>query len=103
MHIHGRTTVEGGRERFTLVPESLDDLWHLSYVLEPGDLVSGDTTRRIQRDDDRMRDTGGEREPMSVTLSVEEMRVPQVREPPPGLGVITDWLARGPSRATTTR
>ena len=72
MHINGRTRLDGERERWTLVPESLDDLWHLSYVLEPGDLVSGETSRRIQRDDDRMRDTGGEREPMSVTLSVED-------------------------------
>jgi protein pelota len=72
MRIDSQVRVEGERERWTLVPESLDDLWHLSYVLEPGDLVSGDTTRRIQRDDDRLRDTGGEREPMSVTIAVEE-------------------------------
>lgn len=72
MRIDGRTRVEGERERWTLVPESLDDLWHLSYVLEPGDLVFGDTTRRIQRNDDRLRDTGGEREPMSITLAVDE-------------------------------
>ena len=72
MRIDGRTRIEGERERWALVPESLDDLWHLSYVLEPGDLVSGDTTRRIQREDDRLRDTGGEREPMSVTIAVEE-------------------------------
>jgi protein pelota len=57
----------------TLVPENVDDLWHLSYVLEPGDLVSGDTTRRIQRDDDQMRDTGGEREHLHVTLEVEDV------------------------------
>jgi protein pelota len=55
----------------TLVPETVDDLWHLSYVLEPGDLVSGDTTRRIQRNDDQMRDTGGQREHISVTIEVE--------------------------------
>ena len=72
MRIQDRTAVEGGRERITLVPESLDDLWHLHYVLEPGDLVSGDTTRRVQRDDDAFRDTGGEREHMHVTLDVEE-------------------------------
>ena len=72
MRIQSRQRVEGGRERITLVPESLDDLWHLTYVLEPGDLVSGDTTRRIQRADDQMRDTGGEREHMHVTLEVED-------------------------------
>ncbi|WP_338729359.1 mRNA surveillance protein pelota [Haladaptatus sp. DJG-WS-42] len=72
MRIASRTRTEGGRERIVLVPESLDDLWHLTYILEPGDHVSGDTTRRIQRDDDMMRDTGGEREPMNVTLDVDE-------------------------------
>ncbi|HOI39240.1 MAG TPA: mRNA surveillance protein pelota [Methanobacterium sp.] len=37
-----------------LFPETLDDLWHLSHLIEPGDLVSSRTTRRIQ-------DTSGER------------------------------------------
>ncbi len=23
-----------------LLPETLDDLWHLSHIIEPGDLVS---------------------------------------------------------------
>ncbi|NHN41051.1 mRNA surveillance protein pelota [Halorubellus sp. JP-L1] len=73
MQIKDRYRVEGGRERITLVPESLDDLWHLQYVLEPGDLVAGDTTRRIQRDDEELRDKGGEREHMFVTLDVEEV------------------------------
>jgi len=73
MHIQGRESVEGGRERITLVPESLDDLWHLQYVLEPGDRIEGQTTRRIQREDDRVRDTGGQREPMGVVLAVEDV------------------------------
>ncbi|USZ67841.1 mRNA surveillance protein pelota [Halorussus salilacus] len=73
MRIQSRQRVEGGGERITLVPESLDDLWHLTYVLEPGDLVSGDTTRRIQRNDDQMRDTGGEREHLWVAVEVEDV------------------------------
>ena len=32
----------------TLVPETLDDLWHLSHIVEVGDSVSSKTTRRIQ-------------------------------------------------------
>jgi len=71
MQIKDREQVEGGRERVTVVPESVDDLWHLQYVLEPGDRVAGDTTRRIQRNDDQMRDTGGEREHMWVAIAVE--------------------------------
>ncbi|SFS08351.1 cell division protein pelota [Halomicrobium zhouii] len=73
MRIQGREQTEQGRERVELVPETLDDLWHLTYVLEPGDTVSGDTTRRIQRNDDQMRDTGGEREHMWVALRVEDV------------------------------
>jgi protein pelota len=73
MRIADRTSVEGGRERITVVPESLDDLWHLTYVLEPGDAVSADTTRRIQRDDDMTRDTGGQREPMWIQLEVTDV------------------------------
>jgi protein pelota len=73
MQLKDRWNVEGGGERITLVPESLDDLWHLSYVLEPGDLVAGDTHRRIQRQEEEMRDTGGEREHMHVTIDVEDV------------------------------
>ncbi|ADQ66973.1 cell division protein pelota [Halogeometricum borinquense DSM 11551] len=73
MRISSRGRGEEGRERITLVPENVDDLWHLSHVLESGDLVSGDTTRRIQRDDDQMRDTGGQREHMHVTISVSDV------------------------------
>ena len=73
MRIADSEHVEGGRERLTLVPESLDDLWHLSHVIEPGDTVSGDTTRRIQRDDEQLRDTGGEREHIWVALEVEDV------------------------------
>ena len=73
MRIADRQQRDGGRERITLVPESLDDLWHLTYVLEPGDRVGGDTTRRIRRDDDKTRDTGGEREPMWVELAVDDV------------------------------
>jgi protein pelota len=73
MRITDRTRVEGGRTRLTVVPETVDDLWHLSHVLEPGDEVSGDTTRRIQRDDETLRDTGGEREHMHVTIRVDDV------------------------------
>ena len=73
MRISERGYGEEGRERLTLVPENVDDLWHLAHVLEPGDLVEGDTTRRIQRNDDQMRDTGGEREHIFVTLDVGDV------------------------------
>jgi len=73
MRIQSRERRDDGRERIELVPENLDDLWHLQYVLEPGDHVAGDTTRRIKRDDEQLRDTGGEREHMSVTIEVSDV------------------------------
>ncbi|WP_435063736.1 mRNA surveillance protein pelota [Halobaculum sp. EA56] len=73
MRIDSRGRGEEGRDRMTVVPETTDDLWHLSHVLEPGDLVEADTTRRVTRDDDQLRDTGGEREHMHVTIEVEDV------------------------------
>ncbi|WP_267162734.1 mRNA surveillance protein pelota [Halovenus salina] len=73
MRIADRYQVEGGKERYTLVPETVDDLWHLSHVIEPDDRVAGDTTRRIQRNDDQLRDTGGEREHLWVELGVDDV------------------------------
>jgi protein pelota len=90
MQIKDRYRVEGDRERITLVPESLDDLWHLQYVLEPGDLVAGDTTRRIQRNDEDLRDSGGEREHMFVTLDVEEVEFHKFANRLRVSGVISD-------------
>ena len=31
-----------------VVPETLDDLWHLSHIIEVGDNASSKTTRRIR-------------------------------------------------------
>jgi len=90
MRIADRQTVEGGRERLTLVPESLDDLWHLAHVIDPGDRVAGDTTRRIQRNDEQLRDTGGEREHIWVALEVEDVEFAKFANRLRVNGVITD-------------
>lgn len=73
MQIPHREPLEDDRERIVIVPDSLDDLWHLHHIIEPGDMVAGDTHRRIQRADDTLRSTGGEREHMHVTLDVQEV------------------------------
>ena len=31
-----------------VIPETLDDLWHLSHIVEVGDNASSMTTRRVQ-------------------------------------------------------
>lgn len=65
--------IEDGYGSVTLVPENLDDLWHLKYVVEDGDRVSALTQRRVERNDDMTRSTGGERETLNVDLEVEDV------------------------------
>lgn len=77
MQIPHRERLEDGRERLVVVPDSVDDLWHLEHVIEPGDVVAGETTRRLQRKDEKVRSTGGEREHMSVTIQVDDVEFHQ--------------------------
>jgi protein pelota len=90
MQVKSREQRAEGRERVTLVPESLDDLWHLSHIVEPGDRVAGDTTRRIQRNDEDLRDTGGEREHMWVEIEVEDVEFAKFANRLRVAGVIVD-------------
>jgi protein pelota len=57
-----------------LVPETLDDLWHLSHIIEPGDIVSSKTTRRIQdTTGERIRSDRGFKKTFSLGIKVEEI------------------------------
>lgn len=73
MRVESREATQPGLERVAIVPDSTEDLWHLQYVIEPGDLVEAEISRRIQREDDRLRDTGGQRETMRATVEVDEV------------------------------
>jgi protein pelota len=57
--------------RMRLRPESLDDLWHLDKVLEPGDLVTAKTLRRtaIKRGQE-VRE--GDKAPVMLTIRLEK-------------------------------
>lgn len=57
-----------------LVPETLDDLWHLSHVIEPGDLISSKTTRRIQDSTgERLRSDRGIKKTFFMGIRVESI------------------------------
>lgn len=73
MRVESREPADPSRERLAIVPDSTEDLWHLQYVIEPGDVVAAETSRRLQREDDRMRDTGGTRETLFATIAVDEV------------------------------
>jgi protein pelota len=56
-----------------VVPEYLDDLWHLYNIILPEDQVAARTVRRVRREDrEESRPDKGERRPMFIRLVVEE-------------------------------
>ncbi|MBN1940975.1 MAG: mRNA surveillance protein pelota [Candidatus Diapherotrites archaeon] len=52
-----------------VVPETMDDLWHLERIIEPQDFVSGSTDRRIKAKDTEQK---SERVNIFVTIEVEK-------------------------------
>ena len=57
-----------------VVPETMDDLWHLSHIIEEGDLVSSLTSRRIQDSSgERLRSDRGIKKTFFMGVRVEEI------------------------------
>lgn len=57
----------------SLVTESLDDLWHLKYILEPGDLVYAFTKRRIEGATDKLRPEKADKKTVRLGITVEKV------------------------------
>ncbi|MDO5823572.1 mRNA surveillance protein pelota [Methanobrevibacter sp.] len=71
MKIIKQDTKEGIIE---LVPETLDDLWHLSHIIETGDNASSKTTRRIQDNTgDKLRSDRGVKKTFYLGLDIENI------------------------------
>lgn len=47
--------LRGEYGEISLTPESLDDLWHLKYIVEPGDMVFSLTFRAVESATDKLR------------------------------------------------
>ena len=57
-----------------LLPETLDDLWHLSHIIAEGDEVFSKTTRRIQDNTgDKLRSDRGVKKTFTLGISVESV------------------------------
>jgi len=55
-------------------PETLDDLWHLSHIIQKGDKVSSRTTRRIQdTTGDKLRNDRGVKKTFFLGIKVESV------------------------------
>lgn len=71
MKIIKQDTKEGIME---VVPQTLDDLWHLSHIVEAGDNVSSKTTRRIQDNTgDKLRSDRGVKKTFYLGIDVESI------------------------------
>ena len=57
-----------------VIPETLDDLWHLSHIVEVSDNVSSKTTRRIQDNTgDKLRSDRGVKKTFYLGIDVESI------------------------------
>ncbi len=56
-----------------LVPESLDDLWHLEHLVAPGGLVFATTFRSLEGATDKLRPEKSEKKPMRLGIRVEKV------------------------------
>jgi protein pelota len=68
--------IKGGRKptgEISLVPESLDDLWHLKHVIESGDFVYSVTYRRIEATTDKVRPDKIEKKPIRLGMRTESV------------------------------
>jgi protein pelota len=65
--------LRGEYGEISLTPESLDDLWHLKYVIEPGDRVFSMTFRAIDSISDKIRPDKVEKRLVRLGVNVESV------------------------------
>ena len=77
-----------------LLVENIDDLWHLHHVIEPHDVLSGRTFRRVQS---RGPEEGrGDKRPMFLTIAVERTEYHEFAN----ILRVTGPITEGPSEAS---
>ena len=63
--------LRGRKGEIKLIPENLDDLWHLKFIIEPGDFVFS-LTKRVRESSDKLR---SDKEKVTVRLGIEVEKV----------------------------
>ena len=59
--------------RISLIPESLDDLWHLKHLIEKDDFVNSLTYRRVEVSTDKIRPERVDKKPLRLGIRVESV------------------------------
>ena len=65
--------LKDGEGDISLIPENLDDLWHLKYIVEKEDLVFSHTKRTIDGATDKIRPEKGEKKVLRLGIRVEKV------------------------------
>ena len=68
-----KKNLRGDEGEITLLPESLDDLWHLQHLVARGDLVFALTHRKVAAIADKMRPEKMERKTVRLGIKVEDI------------------------------
>ncbi|VVB91907.1 Peptide chain release factor subunit 1 [uncultured archaeon] len=79
----------------SLVAESLDDLWHLKYIIEPGDIVYAFTKRRIEGATDKLRPEKADKKTVRLGIKVEKVEFHRFANRLRIHGIITDGVDAG--------
>ncbi|MDH7516978.1 MAG: mRNA surveillance protein pelota [Candidatus Thermoplasmatota archaeon] len=73
-----------------LVPENLDDIWHLYNIIDEGDLVRAVTFRTSEQKDDKIRSKKTEKKRMKLGIRVKEVKFHEFSDRLRVLGVIEE-------------
>jgi protein pelota len=79
----------------SLVAESLDDLWHLKYIIEPGDIIYAFTKRRIEGATDKLRPEKADKKTVRLGIKVEKVEFHRFANRLRIHGIITDGMDTG--------
>ncbi|MDK2825573.1 MAG: protein pelota [Methanolobus sp.] len=68
-----KRNLKGREGEIKIVPETLDDLWHLKYIIEKGDLIFALTKRKADTSADKLRPEKVEKKTVRLGIRVEEL------------------------------
>ncbi|HUI39715.1 MAG TPA: mRNA surveillance protein pelota [Methanothrix sp.] len=68
-----KKNLRGSEGEITLLPESLDDLWHLQHLVDRGDLVFAQTQRKVAAISDKVRPETMEKRAVRLGIRVEDI------------------------------
>ena len=84
-----------GEGEISLITESLDDLWHLKYILEPADTVYAFTKRRIEGATDKLRPEKADKKTVRLGIMVEKVEFHKFSNRLRVHGIIVDGVDAG--------